>query len=79
MVKEPVRLRFSSVKAVVRSAMGNYRIHGAKIGFYFGLRKRVFILISDFGFSISEVLIFYSETIRMLLFEFTQTHWRITR
>jgi hypothetical protein len=39
MVKEPVRLRFSSVKAVVRSAMGNYRIHGAKIGFYFGIRK----------------------------------------
>jgi len=44
MVKEPVRLRFSSVKAVVRSAMGNYQIHGAKIGFYFGIRKW------DFGF-----------------------------
>jgi len=46
MVKEPVRLRFSSVKAVVRSAMGNYQIHGAKIGFYFGIRKW------DFGFVI---------------------------
>jgi|GEM_PF-3329642 len=44
MVKEPVRLRFSSVKAVVRSAMGNYQIHGAKIGFHFGIRKW------DFGF-----------------------------
>jgi len=44
MVKEPVRLKFSSVKAVVRSAMGNYQIHGAKIGFYFGIRKW------DFGF-----------------------------
>ena len=31
MVKEPVRLKFSSVKAVVRSAMGNYQIHGAKV------------------------------------------------
>jgi hypothetical protein len=40
----PVRLRFSSVKAVVRSAMGNYQIHGAKIEFYFGIRKL------DFGF-----------------------------
>ena len=44
MVKEPVRLKFSSVKAVVRSAMGNYQIHGAKVRFYFGFRKW------DFGF-----------------------------
>jgi len=39
MVKEPVRLRFSSVKAVVRSAMGNYQIHGAKVGINFEFRK----------------------------------------
>ena len=39
MVKEPVRLRFSSVKAVVRSAMGNYQIHGAKVAIYFGFRN----------------------------------------
>ena len=44
MVKEPVRLKFSSVKAVVRSAMGNYQIHGAKIRLDFGIRKW------DFGF-----------------------------
>jgi len=38
MVNVPVQLGFSSVKTVVRNAVNNYRIHGAKVAINFGFR-----------------------------------------